>query len=478
MKKRMDNSRPHRSSYPHIPVVLTLLLGVTLSLTGFFTARYWEYQRVQDRFETSAEKRDMALVKNIELSLHELEGLGALFAASQKVEREEFGEFVKPFLSRYPGIQALEWIPHVPDSRRSAYEEAARRDGFPGFQFTERNTSGKMVRAATREDYFPVYFVEPYEGNEVAFGYDLASEPMRLEALNRCRNTGKPVATGRITLVQETGTQFGFLIFQPVYRKGTPTDSVKDRREALEGFVLGVFRIGDVIKASLPYANLQKIDCYLYDESVPTDEQFLFSYLSPTSKARAAPIDDETVRSRKGLHSASTFDVAGREWLLVCRPTPDYMLAGRTWQPWGILLLALLLTGALTVRTKHNITHTAELDAANQQLRREIIQREQFQERIEQQKKFLETVLESLSYPFYVIDANDYTIKLANSAARSGSVTADSTCFAAFHGRREPCETGRHECPIEEVKRTKKAVIMEQIRKDENGDARYVEVHS
>ena len=41
-------------------------------------------------------------------------------------------------------------------------------------------------------------------------------------------------------------------------------------------------------------------------------------------------------------------------------------------------------------------------------------------EEIQQQNIFLNNALESLTYPFYFIDANDYTIKFANSAVNTG----------------------------------------------------------
>ncbi len=92
-----------------------------------------------------------------------------------------------------------------------------------------------MVRRAQSDTYFPVYFVEPLEGNEAAVGFDLASNPTRLEALIQARDTGTPVATARITLVQETGRQFGFLIFVPVFGEGLSHDTVEERRRSLEG---------------------------------------------------------------------------------------------------------------------------------------------------------------------------------------------------------------------------------------------------
>jgi CHASE1-domain containing sensor protein len=64
------------------------------------------------------------------------------------------------------------------DLRREAYEKMAREDGFTDFQIREIVTRGKMKRADRRAEYFPVYFVEPYKGNEIALGFDLASNHM------------------------------------------------------------------------------------------------------------------------------------------------------------------------------------------------------------------------------------------------------------------------------------------------------------
>jgi len=89
----------------------------------------------------------------------------------------------------------------------------------------------------------------------------------------------------------------------------------------------------------------------------------------------------------------------------------------------------------------------------------------------------LEKVLESLPYPFYVIDAKDYTIKMANSAARLGSISEDSTCYALTHKRSRPCRGAEHTCPLEEVKKTKKPATAEHIHYDKDGNVRNVEIH-
>jgi PAS domain S-box-containing protein len=90
---------------------------------------------------------------------------------------------------------------------------------------------------------------------------------------------------------------------------------------------------------------------------------------------------------------------------------------------------------------------------------------------------FLNAVLESLNHPFYVIDASDYTIKLANSAARFGPLQDSSTCYRLTHNRDTPCEDKEHPCVLKEIKKSKKPVIEEHIHFDQSGDPRIIEVH-
>ena len=59
-------------------------------------------------------------------------------------------------------------------------------------------------------------------------------------------------------------------------------------------------------------------------------------------------------------------------------------------------------------------------------------------EKLKEQNGFLNLVLESLSHPFYVINADDYTIQLANSMAKAEGTTGKSTCYALNHKRQSP----------------------------------------
>ncbi|MHC4371867.1 MAG: PAS domain-containing protein, partial [Planctomycetota bacterium] len=124
---------------------------------------------------------------------------------------------------------------------------------------------------------------------------------------------------------------------------------------------------------------------------------------------------------------------------------------------------------------------TAELTKANEQLTREVAEREKAEAKTQQQNQFLNTVLESLPHPFYVVDADNYIVKIANSAAlkqSGGELSGGQTCYMLTHMQNEPCNTTERPCPLEEIKRTGEPTVVEHVHYDENGKARYVEVHA
>ena len=111
-------------------------------------------------------------------------------------------------------------------------------------------------------------------------------------------------------------------------------------------------------------------------------------------------------------------------------------------------------------------------------LKKEAAHRKKAEDQLKKQSEFLNSVLESLSHPFYVIDANDYRIKLANSTALKSGISGESTCHALTHNRAAPCDSAEHPCPLEIIKKTKKPVRLEHVHFDRNGNPRNVEVHA
>ena len=319
-------------------VLVFASLGIGLSIVAFATIQARNTQTLTEEFEQLARDTTLAIQGDIHDAIEILHSIRALYSAFGIVERGEFSTFAAHALSRGPGIQALEWIPRVPAAERAAHEAAARVDAYPDFRFTERGPDGALAPAGPRQEYFPVYFVEPYTGNEAALGFDLASNPIRLQALVQSRDTGLEVATARITLVQEAAQQFGFLVFLPVYADASQAGTPERRRQSLSGFVLGVYRIGDLLRSSVALASGDsregglRMDIRLYDRSAPPDEQLLFGALGKVAE------QDE---AQSELRASQFIDVGGRQWQVVA--TSDARVS--RWQAIASLTGGLTFTG-------------------------------------------------------------------------------------------------------------------------------------
>ena len=91
----------------YAPVGLALCLGVVLSFASFHFMREQEQARIQAEFNRQASTYAAALQKSIDNNIEVLDSISGLFAASTKVDREDFQKFVTGPLSRHPEIQAI-----------------------------------------------------------------------------------------------------------------------------------------------------------------------------------------------------------------------------------------------------------------------------------------------------------------------------------------------------------------------------------
>ena len=376
-KADQDKPRVRNQAQHYVPVIGLLVLGVAASFVIFWLVYNWEQTKHRSEFESRAN----AYTNAIESTLNEYIGaqlfLGDYFINSPPVTRQEFNNLAKSILPRYPGIQAFGWDPLVKDAERSIYESAARKDGYIDFEFTERSEANKLVRAARREEYVIVFYIYPFETNRPALGYDIASNKTRLKAITEAFRTGKITATGRITLVQETGRQYGILILLPIYHQGVPLNSPQDRLNGRKGFVVEVLRIGKAVETALKGFADEGISLTLYDMSADKGNRLLYHRPSRMSETKHQPIPADGFE--QGLLWSKTFNLAEREWKILLSPTE---FLHQIWYAWAVLFGSLLLTALAALYLRGKILYTAEIEErviqqaeTNQQLEQEIIER-------------------------------------------------------------------------------------------------------
>ncbi len=120
---------------------------------------------------------------------------------------------------------------------------------------------------------------------------------------------------------------------------------------------------------------------------------------------------------------------------------------------------------------------TSKLLETIDSLKQQMAERRQAEEQIIRQNELMNNILNSMTHPFYVIDANDYIVKLANPAARFGVLTGNVTCYVLTHHRSEPCSDARHPCVIKKIKETGGPVTVEHVHYDGEGNTIVNEIH-
>ncbi len=332
----MPSSPPSRHRFAAAAV---LLCGLALTGASAWLTRDAERAAERQRFERRVDE----VLSTLRTRMFDHEqllraGVG-LWAAQPQVDREQWQAFAEHLhlQESYPGVQGLGYAVHLRPEDVAAHEAAVRSEGHPGYQ---------VRPAGPRDAYTAIVYLEPFSGRNLrAFGYDMFAEPVRRAAMETTRDTGQPALSGKVTLVQENerSAQAGTLLYLAVYRAGAPTQTVAQRREALQGYVYSPFRMGDLMQAVL--ADMaEDLAIELFDGPGTDPQALLFS--------RRAELG-ASIPHWQPRHAASeTIMLAQHAWSLRLSSLPAFELAAGPSRTWIIGLgggLASVLAAALVL---------------------------------------------------------------------------------------------------------------------------------
>jgi len=354
-----------RSGLSLLATLLTLLLGLSLSLGLWWSAKQDDRRAAQERFQFETREIQFAIQQRLLAYEQVLRGAVGLFAASKKVERDEWHDYVSNLHieQNYPGIQGVGFAKWFTAEEREPLTRRVRAEGFGQFELWPQGE---------RDSYSAILYLEPFDWrNQRAFGYDMYSEPTRREAMARARDLGRPAVSGRVKLVQETnqGVQHGFLMYLPVYPLGRVPASREERNRQLQGFVYSPFRINDLMRGTLSPEALSSIRLQIFDGHSTTSEYLLYDS-APTTKTRLVPV--------AAFNGETRIDFNGRPWTLRLASLPAFEAATATRAPtlylFGGLLVSLLLAGLVWAQGQ-NRGRARLLAASNLDLELEIGER-------------------------------------------------------------------------------------------------------
>lgn len=251
-----------------------VVLIVSLSITSliWFSFSYSETSIKKTEFEADTKLITLQIEKYLEEYELILIGAKGLFSASQKVEYDEWSNYIKiqNIDKKFPGIQGVGYIHHITNNERDDLIKELESYGITDYTITPEGI---------RDEYYPVVYLEPLDfRNQKAMGYDIYVEEKRHQAVETLRNTGDTTITGKLILVQETENdiQNGFLMLVPIY----PNESSSSINSyELQGIVYAVFRMKDFMKSILEPKTFDFINLKIYDETELEENLFFDSKL-------------------------------------------------------------------------------------------------------------------------------------------------------------------------------------------------------
>lgn len=357
-----------------LPALLVVVIGLAITIIAFLAVSRAEEQDVVRGLELRIDWRAKDLQAKINLSAQSLIATASDVATEGRIEFEEFHQFTSAVAAENKSIASISWVQPVTQEQRAAFEASA------GFPIIERSADGRRIPAENRIGYTPIVFENRFDGKPYWLGFDVSMDSSRRRTLALARDSGAP----KSMMVPDVASSMGptYLVFRPVYSGGTAPETVDARRAQLKGYVVGVFRVLDVITAAMADTPplTESIHFHLSDDTDGRPAEDSGDLVAIYSAKDRTLVAARSATAPPAEYSFSrTFVVSGEQWRLVSYFSPDAVAAQRASSPIILLLAGLLLTAVLAFITTGRIRQvsliqtrvdqrTAELRKTNTQL--------------------------------------------------------------------------------------------------------------
>jgi PAS domain S-box-containing protein len=326
------------------PVAIVVAIGLAVTIIAFLIASRAEERRVHKGLEFRVEWRAKDLKTKLGLAREALVATAIREAVQPHVNPAEFDRFTSEAAAGGRSILSIAWVEPVTRAERAAFEATA------GFPILDNDVNGTRVVAADRDDYTPVVMQNRFDDRPLSKGLDLSLRPGRRLAMETARDSGQAKAV----MVPETFPADGptYVTFWPIFDISEVPSTIAERRAHLRGYVVGVFRVVDVLKGAIADTPdlPETINFYLSNDPDVAESvgalRFVATY-SPTDRkifAAAAPAPMSAAK----YAFIRTFDVRGQQWRAEWLFSPKAVSAERSIGPLAILIAGLLLTTVLT----------------------------------------------------------------------------------------------------------------------------------
>ncbi|MBA3684226.1 MAG: PAS domain S-box protein [Planctomycetes bacterium] len=333
-----------RSTSRWIPFGL-LGLSLTASIAVAAVVHRLVHMIDERRFARHVQINHDRVVGRLDIYVSVLRATKGLFAAEESVTLAKFRSFAEQLELRtlYPGIQAIGFVQRVLAAKREEFVTECQAE-FPGFRIWPDHST---------DEHYVVRYLDPLDGvNAEAIGYDMSSESVRLEAIERARATDAPAMSGKLTLVQDqfdARKQAGVLLFVPLYRYA-------GGQSTFVGVASAPLRADDLFRGIFGSETKPTIAFMVYDEA-----------FAPENLLHASA--GTTLPEGRGFIATDSLEIAGRRWVVRYAATDAFMATSLQWLPWVILVVGNVLGSALSLMSLAQVRGQRELQESEEHTR-------------------------------------------------------------------------------------------------------------
>ncbi|ESX15502.1 MULTISPECIES: CHASE domain-containing protein [unclassified Mesorhizobium] len=320
--------------FPILAFIAVALISLTMAGFAYFATQ--EAARI--KFEATADDALNRIESRIDLHLSLLRSTQALFdARNGEISGSEFKAFFSALDvdNNFAGLRGIGYLRLAKTGDEAAVERDMLRD---------RGAAHTVYPDTTQPWRTPVVLFEPLDpANESTIGYDMFTEPVRREAIEKAMADDAQHASGLVQLGQDTGaaqTFTGFLVFVRLNVETAP-DGINASRSSTSGLLYAAFRARDLFQTALSRTPLLPVNTAVYDGTADADNLLFQSETPPV-----ASFGDRLLVTRKII-------VAGRPWTVLFRPTSAFSQPSSRAIPVMLGLFGLLLAGAIALVARY-----------------------------------------------------------------------------------------------------------------------------
>ncbi|MEK7989551.1 MAG: ATP-binding protein [Thiotrichaceae bacterium] len=423
--------------YQKYATVVILILAFSLFILGYIVLKHRQQAWLEHEFVEITQHQSMSIQHNLQQHFQVLKSYSAFFSTYPQAKYNDFKNFADVIHSeQQDSLLALHWIPRVSDAKRSDYEKILKQTDSKQ-QIWHKNQTNQLIPAPKQTEYFPVLFTISNQSSELLnIGLDLTADKLLWKNLKHASEIGIIYTSEPLTLKHPLRPpQQVILLIQPVYQTPLNVQTIQQRQQYLQGFIVGVFDIQKLLNSALQHLANKNI---LVRLKIPVKDRAVYVH-------QAYPYE----MSENFAHKSLSLLVAGRVWEV--QAFVDISNIHKISSTWleailflsaSFLILLIISLFFQYLRYLESIKKSQrQLAEYNSQLANKVNQSGQA---LHESHERLKTILNSLEAMVCVVDMDTYEVLFANKALKYihgvGDVEGE-ICWKSFHSNlEEPCD--------------------------------------